>query len=101
MNLIECTAGELLALLSRGEITSENLTADFLNSISKRDARVRAFLHVDEQHALDQARAVDTKRGRGEPLGRLAGLPVAVKDVLCTRGQPTTCGSKILKNYRP
>ena len=48
-----------------------------------------------------QARAVDAKRQRGEPVGLLAGLPVAVKDVLCIKGQPTTCGSKILQNYRP
>src|SRR5204863_6227143 len=57
--------------------------------------------HVDESAALAQARAVDAKRQRGEPLGTLAGLPVAVKDVLCTQGQPTTCGSKVLQNFVP
>jgi aspartyl-tRNA(Asn)/glutamyl-tRNA(Gln) amidotransferase subunit A len=101
MNLTERTAGELLPLLSRGDLTSEALTGAFLQSIRARDPQVRAFLHVDEQWALDQARAVDDKRRRGEPLGALAGVPVALKDVLCVRGQPTTCGSKILQHFRP
>src|SRR5262249_3143940 len=55
----------------------------------------------DEAGALEQARAVDRKRRDGRPIGLLQGLPVALKDVLCTRGQPTTCGSKILEHFRP
>jgi aspartyl-tRNA(Asn)/glutamyl-tRNA(Gln) amidotransferase subunit A len=99
--MIEFSATDLLALLSRGEITSEALTGQFLDAIRRREPRVRAFLHVDESAALGQARAVDARRRRGERLGPLAGLPVAVKDVLCTRGEPTTCGSKMLENFRP
>src|SRR5207253_2963259 len=67
----------------------------------ERDPTVRAFLHVDADSALEQARAVDLKHRRGEPLGPLAGVPVAIKDVLCTAGQPTTCGSKMLENFVP
>jgi aspartyl-tRNA(Asn)/glutamyl-tRNA(Gln) amidotransferase subunit A len=99
--MVERTAGELLALLSRGEATAESLTGAFLQAIRQRDPQVKAFLHVDEPAALRQAQAVDAKRKRGEPLGLLAGLPVAVKDVLCTLGQPTTCGSKMLQDYVP
>jgi aspartyl-tRNA(Asn)/glutamyl-tRNA(Gln) amidotransferase subunit A len=99
--MIEKTASELLHALNRGEITSEALTGQFLQAIRQREPRVKAFLHVDETAALEQARAIDGKRKRGESLGLLAGVPVAIKDVLCTRGQPTTCGSKILKNYVP
>jgi aspartyl-tRNA(Asn)/glutamyl-tRNA(Gln) amidotransferase subunit A len=94
-------ASELLGLLSVGAISAEALTAEFLAAVRARDPQVRAFLHVDAEGALAQARAVDVKRKRGEPVGPLAGLPVAVKDVFCTRGQPTTCGSKILRNFRP
>src|SRR5919201_1048116 len=99
--MIERTATDLLASLARGEITSEALTGRFLDAIRRREPRVRAFLHVDESAALGQARPVDARRRRGERLGPLAGLPVAVKDVLCTRGEPTTCGSKILEGFRP
>ena len=99
--MIERSAAALLQLLSRGDTTAEALTAAFLQAIRERDPRVRAFLHVDEAGALEQARAIDRKRQRGEPLGPLAGLPIALKDVLCTRGQNTTCASKILDNFVP
>jgi aspartyl-tRNA(Asn)/glutamyl-tRNA(Gln) amidotransferase subunit A len=97
----ERTAIELLSLLDRGEITSESLTGQFLQTIRDRDPKVRAFLQVDEPRAQEQARSVDARRKRGERLGPLAGIPIAVKDVLCTAGQPTTCGSKILQNFVP
>src|SRR6478672_4054009 len=97
--MTERTAGELLSLLSRGDITSEALTGAFLQAIRQREPRVQAFLHVDEAAALQQAQTIDGKRRRGEALGLLAGLPVAVKDVLCTLGQPTTCGSKMLQSF--
>ncbi|HEV3079513.1 MAG TPA: Asp-tRNA(Asn)/Glu-tRNA(Gln) amidotransferase subunit GatA [Gemmataceae bacterium] len=98
---LEPSAVELRDLLSRGEITSEALTGGFLQVIRQRDPQVRAFLQVDETTALEQARSVDAKRKRGEALGLLAGLPVAVKDVLCVKDQPTTCGSKMLEHFRP
>jgi aspartyl-tRNA(Asn)/glutamyl-tRNA(Gln) amidotransferase subunit A len=99
--MIEKSATELHGLLRRGEVTSEALTSAYLQAIREREPTVRAFLHVDEASALEQARAIDARRTRGEPLGPLGGLPVAVKDVLCVRGQATTCGSKILQNFRP
>jgi len=99
--MIERTATELLAALQGGEITSETLTGQFLQAIRQRDPQVKAYLHVDEASALEQARQVDGQRRAGEKLGALAGLPVAVKDVLCVAGQPTTCGSKMLRNFKP
>jgi aspartyl-tRNA(Asn)/glutamyl-tRNA(Gln) amidotransferase subunit A len=104
MVLVDLPAVELLALLRRGEITAESLTGEFLKIIRTRDPRVQAFLHADEARALEQARNIDARRrdgGVAQPLGLLGGLPVAVKDVLCTAGQPTTCGSKILQNFVP
>jgi aspartyl-tRNA(Asn)/glutamyl-tRNA(Gln) amidotransferase subunit A len=99
--LIERTASELSSLLARGEVTAEELTSQYLDAIRARDGRVKAFLSVDAPAALAQARAVDAKRNAGQPLGKLAGLPIAIKDVLCTRGWRTTCGSRILANYVP
>ncbi len=99
--MIERTAVEILHALDKGDATSEAVTAAFLDAIRKREPKVKAFLHVDEESALKQARAVDAKRKKREPLGPLAGVPVAIKDVLCTAGLPTTCGSKILKHFVP
>jgi aspartyl-tRNA(Asn)/glutamyl-tRNA(Gln) amidotransferase subunit A len=99
--MIDRSAADLLGLLARGETSAAALTEAFLQAIRARDGRVKAFLHVEEDAALAQACAVDERRKRGEPLGLLAGLPVAVKDVLCTRGQPTTCGSKMLQKFVP
>jgi aspartyl-tRNA(Asn)/glutamyl-tRNA(Gln) amidotransferase subunit A len=101
MSLVEHSAAQLLDLLRRGEVTSENLTSEFCQTIRQREPRVRAFLHVDEQAALEQARGIDKKRQHRETVGALAGLPIAVKDIFCTRGQPTTCGSKGLEHFRP
>lgn len=94
-------ARELLAGLGRGEYSAEDLTKAFLQEIRAWEPRIGAFLHVDEEAALTQAKSVDARRRRGEPLGALAGLPVAVKDVLCTRGTRTTCGSKLLRDFKP
>jgi aspartyl-tRNA(Asn)/glutamyl-tRNA(Gln) amidotransferase subunit A len=101
MTLIERSAAELLILQQKGGTTAEAIIDAFLAAVRTRDPQVKAFLHVDEDAARQQARAVDAKRKNGKPLGRLAGVPVAVKDVLCTRGTPTTCSSRILKNFVP
>lgn len=101
MSLVERTAAELLALQAKGDATAEGITDAFLAAVRDRDPQVKAFKHVDADVAREQARAVDAKRKRGEKLGELAGVPVAIKDVLCTRGSPTTCGSRILENFVP
>jgi aspartyl-tRNA(Asn)/glutamyl-tRNA(Gln) amidotransferase subunit A len=100
MTATDRTATELLAAQEEGE-SAESIARTFLDAIRDRDGHVRAFLHVDEAAALEQARAVDVKRRAGQPLGALAGVPVAVKDVLCTNGVTTTCGSKILRDFKP
>ena len=63
--------------------------------------RHNAFTSIDKQAAVAKAAAVDAKRKAGDELGPLAGIPVAVKDVLCTRGMPTTCSSNMLRNFQP
>jgi aspartyl-tRNA(Asn)/glutamyl-tRNA(Gln) amidotransferase subunit A len=101
MSLTERTATELLADLDAGKVTSVEVTRAFLNQIEKRDGKVGAFLRVAGEAALSRAEEIDQRRKAGKPLGRLGGLPVAVKDVLCTAGEPTTCASRMLENFVP
>jgi aspartyl-tRNA(Asn)/glutamyl-tRNA(Gln) amidotransferase subunit A len=95
------TATAMRAALQQGELTSEELCRSYLDAIEQRDGAIRAFLHVAPEAVLDAARTIDRRRQQGEPLGPLAGLPVAVKDLLCTQGVPTTCASRMLKNFIP
>ena len=99
--MIDLTATQLVNKLAAGEVSSVELTRAYLDRIKQHDGTVRAFLRVDADKALAQAEAVDRRRASGKPLGRLAGLPVAVKDVLCSQGEPTTCASRMLENFRP
>ncbi|HUG93006.1 MAG TPA: Asp-tRNA(Asn)/Glu-tRNA(Gln) amidotransferase subunit GatA [Planctomycetaceae bacterium] len=100
MSLFGSTA-DLLTRLDRGEQTSVELTAACLAAIDEHDGRIGAFLSVDRHGALEQAEAIDRRRRAGGPVGPLAGLPVAVKDVLCTAGRPTTCASRMLERFTP
>ena len=101
MSLIHSTATDLLKGLETGESTSVEITQAYLDQIEKHDGAVRSFLRVDTEAALASAEQIDRRRVAGEPLGRLGGLPVAVKDVICTMGQPTTCASKMLEDFVP
>ena len=94
------TATALLAQLNAGTITSEEVVRGYLDRV-KTLGRLNAFVHLEPESALAQARVVDAKRARGETVGALAGVPVAIKDVLCVDGEPTTCGSRMLKGFRP
>ena len=99
--LITMTAADLSAAMAAGEVSAAEVTTAHLDRIAAVDDRVKAFLHVAGDDALAQAREVDARRKAGEPLGPLAGVPVAVKDLFTTVGMPTTCGSKILQGWRP
>ena len=99
--IVNKSATEMSQLLKDGEISSVDLTKAHLERIDEVDGQVKAFLHVDREGALAQAQLVDTKRKSGEKLSPLAGVPLALKDVMTQRGIPTTCGSKMLEGWRP
>ncbi len=95
------TAADLAESLAAGETTSVELTRAHLDRIAEVDGPVHAFLHVDAEGALAAAHAADERRAAGRPASPLDGVPVAVKDVLTTKGLPTTCGSRILEGWVP
>lgn len=95
------SASELGQMLRDKKITSVELTQLFLNRIKKFDSEIHAFLYVDEEGALATAKEIDDKRSRGEDLHPMAGVPIALKDNMVVRGQPTTCASKILEGWLP
>ncbi|HUF39296.1 MAG TPA: Asp-tRNA(Asn)/Glu-tRNA(Gln) amidotransferase subunit GatA [Anaerolineales bacterium] len=111
--LIHLPITGLSRLLTTGEISARELVSAFLESIEREEPALHAFLHLDPDAALREADAVDRRRGHGErdpgqeghggrsvvPL--LAGIPLAVKDVIAVEGMPATCGSRILEGYRP
>ncbi|HUR73098.1 MAG TPA: Asp-tRNA(Asn)/Glu-tRNA(Gln) amidotransferase subunit GatA [Sporichthya sp.] len=100
-DLTRLTANELGALIAAGETSAVEVTQAHLERIGNVDSAIHAFLHVDTEGALAAAAAVDAARKVGSPLGPLAGVPLALKDVLTQEGVPTTCGSKILEGWRP
>jgi aspartyl-tRNA(Asn)/glutamyl-tRNA(Gln) amidotransferase subunit A len=95
------SAAELARLIAEREVSAVEVTQAHLDRISAVDERVHAFLHLDRDGALATARAVDDALARGQRLGPLAGVPVAVKDVMATNGLPTTAGSRILEGWIP
>ena len=95
------TAASLLALMENGSISAEDVTRAYLDRAERFEPKIHAFLHRDADAALAKARDVDVRRKAGRPVGRLAGVPIAIKDVLCTKGVPTTCASRMLENFRP
>ena len=99
--MIHLTAAQMASKLIAGETTSVELTQAHLDRIAAVDTDVHAFLFVDSEGALEQAAAVDAKRAAGEKLAPLAGVPLALKDVMVQKGVPTTAGSKILEGWRP
>lgn len=87
--------------VASGDVSAVEIAQSALDRIAHRDGDIGAFLYVDSEGALSAAAQVDRARARGETLGPLAGVPIAIKDNLATRGVPTTCASKILAGYVP
>ncbi|MCX7964740.1 MAG: Asp-tRNA(Asn)/Glu-tRNA(Gln) amidotransferase subunit GatA [Candidatus Sumerlaea chitinivorans] len=101
MSLYEKTAHELSDLLRKGEISSVELTRSVLSRISEVEPQIQAYISVTGDIALEMAKAADEALRRGEAVSPLAGIPIAIKDNMCTKGVPTTCASRILGNFVP
>ena len=97
-DIIRMTAAELAAKLTEGEISSVEATQAHLDRIAAVDGDVNAYLHVNDA-AVETARGIDERRASGEELPPLAGVPLAIKDVLVTTDMPSTSGSKILEGF--
>jgi aspartyl-tRNA(Asn)/glutamyl-tRNA(Gln) amidotransferase subunit A len=96
-DITRMTAAQIAGLIAEREVSAVEVATAHLDRIEAVDERVHAFLHVDREGALAAARAVDA----GEVSGPLAGVPIAVKDVIATKGIPSTAASKILEGWRP
>ena len=101
MAVCDLTAMQLRQAQATGELSAVAITEAFLARIRQQEPIIQAFLHVDDAEAIRQAEAVDRKRQTNQPLGPLAGVPIAIKDLLCVRDLPTTCASRMLQSYRP
>src|SRR5680860_995920 len=101
MILNQLTAHEVDSLIKKKKITAYEAMQDIFNQIDKVDNLIKAFLIINREEALRQAKGIDTKVKNGEELPPLAGVAVAIKDIIATRGTETTCGSKILKGFIP
>ena len=99
--LTRMTAAGIAAAVAAGDVSAVEVTRAHLDRIAADDPGVHAFLHVAADGAVRAARAVDERRAAGQPLGPLAGVPVALKDVFTTTDMPTTCGSRILAGWQP
>ncbi|MDQ2837507.1 MAG: Asp-tRNA(Asn)/Glu-tRNA(Gln) amidotransferase subunit GatA [Actinomycetota bacterium] len=100
-SLIQLDAAQTAAAIAAGDTSAVEVASAHLDRIAEVDGEVKAFLHVDSEGALAAARAVDARRAAGQELGPLAGVPLAMKDVVVTKGLPTTSGSKILQGWIP
>jgi aspartyl-tRNA(Asn)/glutamyl-tRNA(Gln) amidotransferase subunit A len=100
MNPYELTIGQALKCMDQGDLSAVELAKSCLSRIDAIEKNVSAFVTIDREGALDQAQKADREREAGRA-GRLCGVPVSVKDLLCTKGLRTTCGSKMLENFIP
>ena len=91
---------EIVTAVRTGRRLAEEVVKESLDCIGNGDGNVHAFLSLDEDRALSRARGIDASRARGETLGPLAGMPIALKDNICTTSGTTTCASTILESFR-
>jgi|LGVF01.1.fsa_nt_gb aspartyl-tRNA(Asn)/glutamyl-tRNA(Gln) amidotransferase subunit A len=101
MDYFNLTLHEVRDLLRSNKVTSVELVENVFQRIDKIESDLDSFLEVYKEEALEKAKVIDEKLKNGEELGDLAGIPIAIKDNMCTIGKCTTCGSKMLENFKP
>lgn len=101
MRLEELTCHEIHQLLKSKEVTCVEVTQSVINRIEAVDSKIHAYITTSFDEAIDQAKEIDKKIVKGEKIHPLAGIPIAIKDNICTKGIKTTCASKILHNFIP
>ena len=101
MSLLDLTALELGAAIKKGETTAVEAAESCFARMKEMEPEVHAFINLDEERAMDQAKKVQKEIEEGKLTGPLAGVPVAVKDNICTKGFATTCGSRMLEHFVP
>lgn len=100
MKIIDMNIREIRRQFLDKHISYEEIITEYLNHIHTTDRDIAAYLYVQSKNAKNQARLIDERLARGEALGLLAGVPVGLKDNICTMDMPTTCGSRMLENYQ-
>ena len=99
MDITNLTVHELQEKLAKRELTSEEIVQAYVNRINAKEKDVKAFVTTLCDEALKEAKEIDEKRKNGEELSSLAGIPIGIKDNMCTKGVKTTCSSKMLENF--
>ena len=99
MNITELTVHELVKKLENKELTSEQITKAYVERIEEKEKNVQAFVTINKDEAIDKAKKIDEKINKGETKSKFAGIPIGIKDNMCTKGVKTTCSSKMLENF--
>ena len=101
MSITDLTIRDLSQALEAGSLSSVEITTAHIERIERLDPKIHAYLEVTTQQALAASQASDQRRAKGQARGPLDGIPMALKDIICTNGVATTCASKMLANYIP